>query len=200
MNGTYTVIRSSRRTIGLEIRDGRLIVRAPRSASQREIDRVLSEKRAWILKHLEASRIRAEKAAAVPPLTPAELHALAEEALRVIPERVRHYAGLLGVRPTGITIRNQRTRWGSCSSKGRLNFNCLLMLTPPEVLDSVVVHELCHLKEMNHSAAFYREVYRIFPEYDRWHGWLREHQTELLARLGSSADAAGDPPRPFPCP
>ena len=187
MNGTYTVIRSSRRTIGLEIRDGRLIVRAPRSASQREINRVLSEKRAWILKHLEASRIRAEKAAAVPPLTPAELRALAEEALRVIPERVRHYAGLLGVRPTGITIRNQRTRWGSCSSKGRLNFNCLLMLTPPEVQDSVVVHELCHLKEMNHSAAFYREVYRIFPEYDRWHGWLREHQTELLARLGSSA-------------
>ena len=184
MSLSYTVVRSSRRTIGLEIREGRLIVRAPRSASRWEIDRVLAEKRAWIEKHLEAARLRAQRTAAIQPLSSGELHALAEQAVRVIPERVRHYAALIGVRPTGITIRNQRTRWGSCSSRGRLNFNCLLMLTPPEALDSVVVHELCHLKQMNHSEAFYREVYRVFPDYDRWHGWLREHQEELMARLG----------------
>ena len=101
-----------------------------------------------------------------------------------IPDRVRHYSGLLGVQVRRITIRNQRTRWGSCSAQGNLNFNCLLMLTPPEVIDSVVVHELCHLIEMNHSERFYQEVLRVFPEYDRWHGWLKEHQTELMARLG----------------
>ena len=83
-----------------------------------------------------------------------------------------------------MTIRNQKTRWGSCSSNGRLNFNCLLMLAPREVLDSVVVHELCHLKEMNHSDRFYAEVYRVFPEYDRCSRWLKTDGTVLLARMG----------------
>jgi len=180
----YTLIRSNRRSIGLEIRGGELIVRAPRAASQADIERVLDAKRDWILKHLEASREKEARAAAVEPLTPEELRALADAAVRYIPERVRHYAALLGVRVRGITIRNQRTRWGSCSAKGNLNFNCLLMLTPPAVIDSVVVHELCHLKQMNHSEAFYREVLRVFPDYYRQHAWLKEHQAELLARLG----------------
>ena len=75
-----------------------------------------------------------------------EIKALAEQALKVIPERVKYYAEKLGVTYWRITIRNQRTRWGSCSQKRNLNFNCLLMLVPPEVLDSVIVHELCHIK------------------------------------------------------
>ena len=79
------------------------------------------------------------------------MKALADQAVKTIPERVRYYAPLIGVTYGKITIRNQRTRWGSCSSKGNLNFNCLLMLAPPEALDSVVVYELCHRKEMNHS-------------------------------------------------
>ena len=82
-----------------------------------------------------------------------------------------------------VTIRCQRTRWGSCSAKGNLNFNCLLLLAPPEALDSVVVHELCHRKHMNHSAAFYAEVLRVFPDYRKWNGWLREHGAALLARV-----------------
>ena len=76
---------------------------------------------------------------------------MADQAVKTIPEKVRYYAPLVGVTYGRITIRNQRTRWGSCSSKGNLYFNCLLMLAPPEVLESVVVHELCHRKEMNHS-------------------------------------------------
>ena len=83
-----------------------------------------------------------------------------------------------------ITIRNQRTRWGSCSVKGNLNFNCLLMLTPPQVLDSVVVHELCHRKEMNHSPAFYEHVLRVFPEYRKWDKWLKENGAAIMARMG----------------
>ena len=101
----------------------------------------------------------------------------------MIPERVRYYAERIGVRPKKITIRNQKSRWGSCSAGGNLNFNCLLMLAPTEVMDSVVVHELCHMKEMNHSERFYREVYRVYPEYDRCHRWLKEHGAELLARM-----------------
>ena len=115
-------------------------------------------------------------------LTGAEIKALAERAGKVIPERAAYYAPLVGVTYGRITIRCQKTRWGSCSSKGNLNFNCLLMLAPPEVLDSVVVHELCHRLEMNHSKRFYENVLRVFPEYRKWHGWLKEHGAELMRR------------------
>ena len=83
---------------------------------------------------------------------------LADKARIFIPERVKYYAEVIGVDYGRITIRCQKTRWGSCSSKGNLNFNCLLMLMPSEVIDYVVVHELCHIKQMNHSKAFWKEV------------------------------------------
>ncbi len=112
-----------------------------------------------------------------------EIHGLADQALQVIPERVKYYAPLVGVTYGKITIRNQKTRWGSCSANGNLNFNCLLMLAPPEVIDSVVVHELCHRKHMNHSREFYEEVRRVYPEYDRCHKWLKEHGSELMRKM-----------------
>lgn len=98
-----------------------------------------------------------------------------EKAQVVIPERVRHFAPLIGVDYGRITIRCQRTRWGSCSAKGNLSFNCLLMLLPNEVVDSVVVHELCHRKHMNHSPLFYAEIERVFPEYRKCSKWLKEN-------------------------
>ena len=101
----------------------------------------------------------------------------------MIPGRVAYYAKLLGVSYGTITIRNQRSRWGSCTSRGNLNFNCLLMAAPPEVLDSVVAHELCHRKHMNHSGAFYAELYRVFPDYDRCRTWLREQGPLLMRRM-----------------
>ena len=89
----------------------------------------------------------------------------------------------MGVTYNRITIRHQKTRWGSCSSQGNLNFNCLLMLTPPEVIDSVVVHELCHRKEMNHSDRFYAEVLRVFPNYPKCRKWLKDNGSLLMMRL-----------------
>ncbi len=94
-----------------------------------------------------------------------------------------HFAPLVGVSYGRITIRNQRTRWGSCSGKGNLNFNCLLMLAPPEVLDYVVVHELCHRKEMNHSPRFWAEVARVLPDYQQRRRWLKEHGGALVQRM-----------------
>ncbi len=112
-----------------------------------------------------------------------EIHKLADLALKVISVKVKHYAGLMNVQYGRITIRNQKTRWGSCSSKGNLNFNCLLMLAPDEVVDYVVIHELCHLIEMNHSKAFWKQVEQVMPDYKKHRKWLKDHGNEIMERM-----------------
>jgi predicted metal-dependent hydrolase len=119
----------------------------------------------------------------VTPYTKEEIKELADKACELIPKKVRHYASIIGVDYGRITIRNQKTRWGSCSSKGNLNFNCLLMLCPDEVIDSIVVHELCHRKYMNHSARFYEEVEKAYPEYSKWHKWLKDNGAFIMGRM-----------------
>ena len=167
--------------MALQIKNGEVLVRAPLRATGAEVEAFVLKHRAWI----EARLAKARELAAIEPLTEAQLQALTDRARAVIPARVAHYAPLVGVSYGRVTIRHPRTRWGSCSSKGNLNFNCLLMLAPPEVLDSVVVHELCHRKEMNHSDRFYAEVLRVCPEYRKWNRWLKENGPRLLARIGS---------------
>ena len=108
---------------------------------------------------------------------------MADKAMKVIPERVEYFSKLMGVTYGRITIRNQKTRWGSCSSKGNLNFNCLLMMTPPEVIDYVVVHELCHRKEMNHSKQFWSEVEKVLPDYKKAEKWLKDEGKVLTRRM-----------------
>ena len=108
---------------------------------------------------------------------------LIRRALERIREELERWAPTVG-RPYGrVAIREQRTRWGSCSGQGNLNFNCLLMLAPPEVLDYVVVHELCHRKELNHSPRFWAEVARVLPDYKARQAWLKEHGGALMGRL-----------------
>ena len=179
----YAVIRSQRKTIAMQIKRGQVIVRAPLQTTDAQIRRFVDAHRSWLEKHLPRAQAREAKYADLKPLSSEELRGLAREACAVIPQRVKHYAALLGVTYGRITVRNQRTRWGSCSAKGNLNFNCLLMLAPPQGLDSVVVHELCHRREMNHSERFYKEVYRVFPQYDQWHGWLKNNGESLMRRM-----------------
>lgn len=179
----YTVIHSNRKTLALQIKNGELIVRAPKRTSYVTIERFVSEHRAWIEKHLAIAERQREAAKNVPPLSEEELRALTDKARRVFSERVAYYAPIIGVSYEKITIRHQSTRWGSCTARGNLNFNCLLLLAPPEVLDAIVVHELCHRKEMNHSSRFYAEIYRVCPNYDTAHKWLKEHGQELMERL-----------------
>lgn len=182
-NIPITVIRSKRKTISIQIHaDLSVTVRAPERASQKEIERVLREKEPWIKKHLEQMHRQAEECEGVKPFTDEELQQLADRAVCHITKRVAYYAALIGVDYGRITIRNQKTRWGSCSSKGNLNFNCLLMLAPWEVIDYVVVHELCHRKEMNHSKAFWREVERILPDYRESEKWLKNRGILLMRR------------------
>ena len=177
------VTRAARKTISIQIKADGIYVRAPLRMSDAEIEFFLDSKSDWIREHLRMVEERNSATKNLQPYTYEELLDLADKALQTIPERVKYYAAIIGVDYGNITIRNQRTRWGSCSSKGNLNFNCLLMLLPDEIIDSVVVHELCHRKHMNHSPQFYAEVEKAFPNYQRCNTWLKENGGLYLSRL-----------------
>ena len=177
------IIRSKRKTISMELKDGDVIVRAPKWVSRREIDAFIDSHQDWLERAMAKEENRRAELAAVVKLTEEELDELVERARAYIPHRVALYAPLVGVDYGKITIRRQRSRWGSCSAQGNLSFNCLLMLAPPAVLDSVVVHELCHRKVMNHSQRFYDLLLRVMPGYPELHSWLRKNGQTLIARL-----------------
>ncbi len=182
-NLKYKVIRSSLKSLGMVVNVSGVIIRAPLHTTDREINEFMLRHKDWIEEKLRKYERQKEQIAELPALTMDEIRELADKALKVIPERVRYYAPQIGVTYGKITIRNQRSKWGSCSSKGNLNFNCLLMLAPTEVVDSVVVHELCHRKEMNHSDKFYAEVLRVFPDYWKWDKWLKDNGNILVQRM-----------------
>ena len=178
-NYDIELIRSRRKTIAIEIYpDLRIKVRAPLRMPQYRMMEFLEEKEHWIDLHLEKMRQRQENKEDQMPRTSIsdeERKQLTELAKQVIPQRVAFFAAKMGVTYGRITIRNQKTRWGSCSQAGNLNFNCRLMKMPPEVLDYVVVHELCHRKQMNHSRAFWEEVEKVLPDYRVTRQWLKQN-------------------------
>lgn len=179
MNVPYQIIKSDRKTIAIQIKpDRQVIVRCPKRMRIEEAKRFVESKADWIEKHL-AKR----SAQDVVKYTPKEIEQLREQARKLVTARVNHYAPIIGVAYNRITIRTQHTRWGSCSSKGNLNFNCLLAIVPPEVLDYVVVHELCHRKELNHSARFWNEVERIIPDYKTRRKWLKDNGMNLINQI-----------------
>ena len=105
---------------------------------------------------------------------------LSERALQRIRQRIEVYAPRIGVSFTGrVAVRDQKTRWGSCSGKGNLNFNWKLIMAPPQALDYVVIHELCHLLEFNHSPRFWALVERQMSDYNAWKKWLSTHKDDL---------------------
>lgn len=179
----YKILRSNRKTLGLQVTETGLLVRAPYQITNQQINAFILQHKSWIEKQLNQLEKQQEQLSQVPAFTMEELQELAEKAGEYIPARVAFYAPMIGVTYNRITIRSQKTRWGSCSAKGNLNFNCLLMLMPPEVIDSVVVHELCHLKEMNHSRKFYAHVLRVYPDYPKWNQWLKKHGKLFIMRM-----------------
>lgn len=96
----------------------------------------------------------------------------------LIEQRVAYYADRMGIAYGRISMRNQRTRWGSCSSDGNLNFNCRLLYMPLELVDYVVIHELAHRRHMNHSADFWNEVEKYLPDYKERRERLKQYRVE----------------------
>lgn len=167
----YEWIRSSRKTTIIQIKeDGRILVRSPYATSQKQVEDFLIQKRDWILKQQQRmSKIR-------PFVVTEEIRRQGIQlAKQCIPDVAKHFSEVMGVSYNRITIREQKTRWGSCSSKGNLNFNWKLVLLPVELLEYVVVHELAHRKEMNHSPAFWKIVGEILPDYRERKQKLRQY-------------------------
>lgn len=180
----YTLIRSSRRTMSIEIKeDGQIIVRVPNRVSGRDADRFVEERLDWIEKTLEKIEKRKADRPEVVKFSETELKIIKKRAKREIPILVDYYAAQIGVTYQRISIRAQKTLWGSCTAEGNLNFNCLLVLLPERVMRYVVVHELCHRKEMNHSKRFWNEVSKVLPDYRELRKKLKEEGGIFLEKL-----------------
>lgn len=180
----YTLIKSKRKTVSIRIRDnGQVEVRAPKYMSKRAIEELIVQKWEWIEAAQKEALNRADKLSKIEKLNEKEVEVIRKKARQIIVPLVEYYADQMGVSYERIAIRTQKSRWGSCSGRKNLNFNALLIMTPEDVVHYVVVHELCHLKEMNHSERFWNEVERVHPSYREDRKWLQEHGDELISML-----------------
>lgn len=179
----YEVIYSGRKTLAVTVTaDGRVVVRAPERFPKSEILRFIEDKQEWIRHHVKLSDERKRNQKII-RMTAEERENYKKEARTVITRLCRIYSEQMGVVYGKITIREQKTRWGSASSRGNLNFNWKLILMPRKVLEYVVVHELAHLKVMNHSPAFYQTVAQYMPDYEQPKKWLSIHGAEYNIHL-----------------
>ena len=184
--GEYNVEvrRSKRKSAAIKITaDMQIVVFVPLYVSDNEIERMVISKSKWIDEHMLKVQSTIDERSKLEKITFEQVKELADQAVEYIPKRVKYYAEKENFVYNKITIKNLVSRWGSCSTKGNLNFNCLLMLTPDYVIDYVVVHELCHLREMNHSEKFWAEVEKIMPDYQRAELWLKQNGGNLISRM-----------------
>lgn len=182
------LIRSDRRSFAIEIdRDKKIKVRVPRRASKAQIEGLLKEKQDWILRTLnkidKRNAIEKSEENQIEKLEPEEVKRLKKEARERLTELTEYWAGRMGISYGRISIRGQKTRWGSCSSKGNLNYNYLLTLCPDDVIEYVVIHELCHRIYMNHSKRFWEKIEEFCPNYRQARKWLKQNGNSLIARL-----------------
>lgn len=169
---TFKIIRSKRKTLALQIKNGELIVRAPLFIFRSTIDRFIEKHESWIQKKLQTCKKRRI-------FSEEEKKSLKIKAKKYIPNRVKELASEHWFEYNNIRITGAEWRWGSCSSKRNLSFSFRLILTPLEVIDYVIIHELSHLKHMNHSRAFWNEVRSMMSDYKEKEKWLKVHGASL---------------------
>lgn len=159
----YTVIRSSRRTLAIEVKkDLSIVVRAPLFVSDSEAEAFVEKYRDWIASAVEKQRA---KAAHERVYTDDDIKRLRALAKKVLPEKTAYFAELMGVKPTAVHITSAKTRYGSCSGKNSISYSLFLMEKNERCIDYVVVHELAHTVFHNHKKEFYALVESILPDY-----------------------------------
>lgn len=167
----YILLYSKRKTLSLQVtHDGEILVRAPEGMGKDYIEDFVRDHKAWIEK--ATARVEGKKYS-LKEASPEEEKALRRLAREILPGKVQYFASLIGVTPGRITITGARTRFGSCSGKNNLSFSFYLMRFPDEAVDYVVVHELCHILQHNHSKEFYKEIEKILPDYKEREKLLR---------------------------
>lgn len=168
--------------------DGKAELRVPLRASRRTVEDVIRRYRPKIEEMARKQQKVAAEFGALPALDEKALASYAKQTRQLLNERLGGFAAQVGVTYNRVSVKRQVSRWGSCSGKGNLNFNCLLSLLPPDVADYVMVHELCHLKQLNHSPAFWAEVARVLPQYRQSERWLKQYGHILLGQLRLSKE------------
>ena len=171
------VIRSARKSLGLEVRDANAVLaRIPARVSDRELKAFVENHRSWILEKTAVMAEREENRKSTPAPPPELLSKTDRMKIQLkIGKRVRHYCETMGVTVGYVAVKNPKTRWGSCSAKGNVNFNYQLAFLPEELLDYVVIHELAHRRHMDHSRAFWAEVEKYCPDYRERRAALKEY-------------------------
>ncbi len=162
------ILKTSRRARHLRLAvycSGELVVTKPWYVGEKMVERFMVKKADWILKSLAKFKGIKNSDSLINKLLPGDFKKNKEKARQIITTRLEYFNNFYNFKYNRVSIRNQKTRWGSCSKRGNLNFNYRLIYLSGESLDYVVVHELCHLKEMNHSARFWRLVAEQIPGY-----------------------------------
>ncbi|TAN58608.1 M48 family peptidase [Patescibacteria group bacterium] len=152
--------------------DGRFVVTVPKNINQGLIERFIAKKSQWIIDKLDYFKNLRNKSILKKE---AKFSEYKEQALLLANERIRHFNSFYGFQFNKIYIKNQKTRWGSCSKKGNLNFNFKIALLPQRLADYIAVHELCHLGEFNHSRKFWNLVAKTIPDYSEMRNELKEN-------------------------
>lgn len=172
MTYDYTIIRSDRRTLALEIsEEAKLVIRAPRRCPTSYIEGFVEKHAGWIDSHIEKQRLCME---ARPRLTEEDKAVLIYRAKAEIPPLVDRYAEIMGLHPAKITITKAQKRFGSCSSQNKLHFSYRLMLYPQAAIEYVVVHELSHIVHKNHGKDFYALLKSVLPDYKKREALLKK--------------------------
>ena len=165
----YDIIYTKRRTLCLQVKnDLKIVVRSPKGISKKAIEKFVSDHTDWI-------KFQIEKLKALPSLPQGDddINVLKLKTKEIIAQRIDVYSKLMNLKPERVSISSAKKRFGSCSSKGNLNFSFRLALYPVEAIDYVIVHELAHLKEMNHSKRFWKIVEKYLPDYKERQKLLR---------------------------
>ncbi|MFA5839825.1 MAG: SprT family zinc-dependent metalloprotease [Candidatus Margulisiibacteriota bacterium] len=170
------LLRSHRRTLALQIaHDGGLVIRAPHRLPEDVIRQFVQKKMAWIVKKQQIARQRINLNSRQTDLNATEIKEYKQRALAVISDRSQYFAEIMGVNYKRLSITSAQQRWGSCTQQGHVNFSWRLVLQPLSIIDYVVVHELAHLRHLNHSKKFWELVSTILPDYKQRRAWLKQN-------------------------